>query len=165
MATNLLKVYNALLEIDHLDDRAKTESLTRVFKRDFASEPGLFFRKRSVEPTPGEEDKLQRLLRHFTTVVADHKTMKREYEAERSKRLHWIKVHIEETTKADAVVFSSQDKDGVRTYLLNKDEKYVVVLEPLRKNSAYYILSAYRLGADSYRKMMNKYKRKLDYIA
>ncbi|MFD3001420.1 hypothetical protein ACFS7Z_13695 [Pontibacter toksunensis] len=165
MATNLLKVYNALLEIDHLNNRARTESLARVFSRDFASEPGLFFRSRKVEPTPGEEDKLQRLLRHFTTVVVDHATKRREYEAERSKRLHWVKVHIEETSRADVLVFSALDKDGVRTYVVNRDERYVVVLEPLRKKEAYYVLTAYCLEPNSYRKMMNKYKRRLNEIA
>lgn len=45
--------------------------------------------------------------------------------------------------KADDVLhFSVQEPEGVRTYIYDKTERYVIVLEPLRKVNAYYLLTA-----------------------
>lgn len=55
---------------------------------------------------------------------------------------------------------------GVRTYIYDKDENYVIVLEPLRNSNEYYLLTAYHLrGKDKSRdKIMKKYKRRLPYV-
>jgi len=60
-------------------------------------------------------------------------------------------------------VFSIAEPDGTRTYIYDKDEEYVIVLEPMRKKNEYYLLTAYYLeGKDKARaKMMKKYKKRL----
>jgi hypothetical protein len=62
------------------------------------------------------------------------------------------------------LIFSVKEPDGIRTYIYDKDEQYVIVLEPLRKLSEYYLLSAYYVrGKDAAKdKFEKKYKRKLD---
>jgi len=62
--------------------------------------------------------------------------------------------------------FSVKEPEGVRTYIYDTDEKYVIILEPLRNINQYYLLTAYHLmGKDAKRdKILNKYKRKLDEV-
>jgi hypothetical protein len=69
--------------------------------------------------------------------------------------------------KENMLLFSVQEPEGMRTYFYDKDEKYVVVLEPLRSGQEYYLLTAYYLtGKDAKRdKIMSKYnKRRLNEI-
>ncbi|OAV74749.1 hypothetical protein Barb7_01702 [Bacteroidales bacterium Barb7] len=49
------------------------------------------------------------------------------------------------------------------TYLYDRDEKYVIVLEPLRKKDEYYLFTAYcEEGKDKERgNIMRKYNRRL----
>jgi hypothetical protein len=64
-------------------------------------------------------------------------------------------------------LFSVKEPEGYRTYFYDNDEKYVVVLEPLRNKNEYYLLTAYYLtGKDVKRdKIMAKYtKRRLNEI-
>ena len=63
-------------------------------------------------------------------------------------------------------LFSVKEPEGIRTYYYDADEKYVIVLEPLRCGDAYYLLTAYYIkGKDEKRnKIEKKYKRKLDVI-
>lgn len=42
-------------------------------------------------------------------------------------------------------VFSVEEPDGIRTYIWDKDEDYVSVLEPLRNKDEYYLLTAYHI--------------------
>lgn len=59
--------------------------------------------------------------------------------------------------------FSVQEPEGIRTYIYDVDENYVIVLEPLRNRDEYYLLTAYYIsGKDAKRdKMLKKYKRRL----
>lgn len=41
--------------------------------------------------------------------------------------------------------FSVEEPDGIRTYIWDKDEDYVIVLEPLRNKDEYYLLTAITL--------------------
>ena len=77
-----------------------------------------------------------------------------------------MKFHIDESKDDDVLQFSVKEPEGVRTYIYDKTEKYVVVLEPLRKVNEYYLLTAYHLtGKDAKRnKILKKYKRKLNEI-
>jgi hypothetical protein len=61
-------------------------------------------------------------------------------------------------------VFSVAEPNGTRTYIYDKDEQYVIVLEPMRKKNEYYLLTAYYIeGKDKARdKMMKKYRRRLN---
>jgi len=71
-----------------------------------------------------------------------------------------VKFHLDQ--KCETLIFSVEEPEGVRTYIYNDQEKYVVVLEPLRDQSAYYSLTAYNLiGRDAARnKMLKKYKKR-----
>ncbi|MDR0565432.1 MAG: hypothetical protein LBG47_00100 [Prevotellaceae bacterium] len=110
---------------------------------------------------------MERLFTHLTTVMADKATKKRDFDMARAIRLHWIKYHIEEHKTSDMLVFSAVEPDGTRTYIYDKAEEYVIVLEPMRRKDEYYLLTAYYLeGKDRARnKMMKKYKRRLAKVA
>lgn len=92
----------------------------------------------------------------------------RVFDINRSRRLHWIKPHIDETTgEADIEVFSVVErdqknrKDIARTYIYNKPQKYVIVLEPqVRSGNAYYLLTAYYLDEDYGEKQLKKKMKK-----
>jgi len=163
MPTNLLITYNRLLELAHLPEYQRQASLGGVFRRDFEiNAADLAFRTQRVYPIPGEADNLKRLFKHLTTVVVDHATKRREYEAERSERLHWVRVHILEQVQIPkpCLIFFSDDPEGERLYLFNEAERYVVILQPLRKVNAFYLLTAYRLEPRNLKKIKNKYKRR-----
>lgn len=166
MSLNLLKKYNELLDIAGLNETQRTKSLKGVFNRDFADNGTIYFRSKRICPTPqyGGVITMETLFRHLTTVMVDKVTRKREYEKTRSERLHWVKFHLDEKKKDEMLIFSVKEPEGFRTYIYDKVEKYVIVLEPLRNKTEYYLLSAYYLqGKDAQRDKMNKkYKRKLD---
>lgn len=157
MPTNQIKVYNQLLELLHGNFKDDLNSIRKVYDRDFCNGVQNKFKSLPVLPTPAEgENEMDRLFRHLTTVITDKKTNKREFESERSIRLHWIKHHLD--GKCQIEVFKIEDEK--RVYLLDKAEKYVIILEPKFKDTVLYLLTAYRLQSDSYRKIMNKYERR-----
>ena len=165
MPTNLLKLYNQLLELAALTEQQRTASLIGVFNRDIRQNPAFRFRTKQIKPTTADgEDSMERLFRHLTTVVTDKETRHREFEMDRSMRLHWLRHHVEERKLENMYVFSvDEPASGVRTYIYDKDENYVIVLEPLRNRNEYYLLTAYYLsGKDKARdKIMKKYKRRM----
>ena len=164
MALNLLKKYNELLDIPGMDERQRTDSLRKVFDRDFTNNPDLTFRTKQINPTPADGvDSMDRLFKHLTTKIVDEER-KREYDYACSCRLHWIRFHVEEHKADNMLVFSVGEPDGIRTYIYDEDEEYVIVLEPLRKKDEYYLLTAYHLeGKDKTRnKMRKKNMRKLN---
>ncbi len=164
MALNLLKKYNQLLELDSYNEQQRKESLLGIFNRDFIQNQHLNFRHKSIHPTPIDgEIKMEILFTHLTTVIVDKENKKREFDIHRSVRLHWIRYHIEEKKKDNMLVFSVKEPKGMRTYIYDKDEKYVIILEPKRNLSEYYLLTAYYLrGRDAKRnKILKKYRRRL----
>lgn len=169
MPTNLLKKYNKLLELSALNESQRTASLMGVFRRDIENNTAFRFRNKQIKPTTADgEDSMARLFRHLTTVIADKSTNHREFEMARSVRLHWLRHHVEEKKPNNMYVFSvNEPACGVRTYIYDKDENYVIVLKPLRNGQEYYLLTAYHLdGKDKARnKMMKKYSRRLGYVA
>ena len=169
MPLNLLKVYNSLLELAALSEPQRTKSLRGVFRRDIEENPNFKFQAKQIKPTTADgEDSMDRLFRHLTTRITDKATQHREFEMARSMRLHWIRHHVEERKRDNMYIFSlNEPRNGIRTYIYDKDENYVIVLEPLRNGMEYYLLTAYYLeGKDAARdKMMRKYKRRLPNIA
>jgi hypothetical protein len=166
MPLNLLKKYNTLLDILGMDERQRTISLCGVFDRDITKNPNFKFQKKQINPTPADGvDNMDRLFIHLTTKIIGNER-KREYDYARSVRLHWIRFHIEERKSDNILVFSVNEPDGIRTYIYDKDEEYVIVLEPLRKKNEYYLLTAYYVeGKDKARnKMKKKYGRKLSNV-
>jgi hypothetical protein len=167
MPFNLLKKYNQLLDLLSFKEKDRTASLKGIFNRDIANNTNFVFRSKKIFPTTAEgQDTMERFFTHLTTVIVDKKTNKREYDHQRSIRLHWIRHHIEERKKENMLVFSVKEPQGLRTYIYDMEEKYVIVLEPRKNNTEYYMLTAYYLeGKDAARdKMMKKYKRRLSYL-
>ena len=76
----------------------------------------------------------------------------------RSVRLHWVRGHIEATVPAELVLFTDNDNRPSRTYILNRAERYTVVLEP-RSNGTYYLLTAYHLDDRNFLKLQRKAER------
>lgn len=167
MPLNLIKKYNHFLDLISLNERQRMQSLWGVFNQDIVNHPNFNFRTKKIIPTPADGAiKMETLFTHLTTVIVDKGTRKREFDMSRSLRLHWIKFHIEEQKQDEMLHFSVQEPEGIRTYIYDKIEKYVVVLEPLRDKNEYYLLSAYHLtGKDAPRdKIIKKYKRKLNEV-
>lgn len=164
MPFNQLKRYNDLLDITGMSPHNRNTSLRGVFDRDITNNANFKFRIKQITPTPLDgQITMDTLFRHLTTVMVDKKTRAREYDVYRFQRLHWVKYHIEEKKKENMLVYSVKEPDGNRTYVYDKDEKYVIVLEPLRNKDEYYLLSAYYVrGKDAKRnKFEKKYKRRL----
>lgn len=164
MPLNLIKIYNDLLNIIFMRERERTNSLRGIFKRDFEDSSPVF-KGKAIYPTPQNngEIPMDTLFRHLTTVIVDKNTRKREFEMERSQRLHWVRFHLNQKKKDNMLLFSVQEQEGIRTYYYDKDEDYVIVLEPRRDKQSYYLLTAYHIsGKDAKRnKMDRKYKRRL----
>ena len=92
---NQLKTYNELLELAQYSESQRNHALRGIFDRDIADNPNFTFRGKPIRPTKSDPTAMDTLFHHLTTEVVDEKTRKREYEAERSCRLHWIKHHID----------------------------------------------------------------------
>lgn len=165
MPLNLLKRYNAHLELESLTPIQRNESLKGVFNRDIVNNNSFAFRTKKIHSTPNEDGSsaMDTLFSHLTTEVVDKTTKAREYEMHRSVRLHWIRHHIDERKSTNMLIFSLQETNGFRTYIYDEDEKYVIVFEPLRVNTAYYLLTAFHVrGKDVKRKKyQKKYARRL----
>jgi len=162
MPFNLLKRYNQLLELASFDERERKKSLMAIFNRDIVENTNFKFEGKQIQPTPIDgEIKISTLYSHLTTVMIDKKTRAREFDLHRSLRLHWVKYHIDRNKTDNMLIFSVKEPEGFRTYIYDKTEKYVVVLEPLRDIDEYYLLSAYYLrGKDAKRnKFLKKYKK------
>ncbi|PVV54098.1 hypothetical protein [Chryseobacterium sp. HMWF035] len=168
MPINLLKEYNNLLELGAFNVRQRTESLKRIFDRDFVDCDPIIFNNKKVTPTPvNGVITMETLFSHLTTVMEDKKLRNRVFDNHRAVRLHWIKFHLLLKKQNNVLTFSVQEPEGVRTYIYDVEEKYVVILEPLRNGIEYYLLTAYKLsGKDAERnKILSKYnKRRLDQI-
>jgi hypothetical protein len=172
MPLNLLKTYPLLLDLGHLNDQQRTQSLQGIFKRDIEENPQLNFRAKTIRPIKGEEPAMVILFRHLTTeeiVVEDENGKqypKRIFEMARSQRLHWIRYHLEEKKNGNVEVFSVEErdqkkrKDIIRTYIYDMEQKYIIVLDPQRTQKDYYLITAYHLnkefGEKKIKKLMNR---------
>ncbi|MPM20290.1 hypothetical protein SDC9_66719 [bioreactor metagenome] len=168
MPTNLIKVYNELLELLFLNEPQRIKSLTGIFERDIRNNRNFLFRQKSIYPTPAEDGDIamEVLFNHLTRKTTNDDSKKRELDIERSCRLHWIRYHIEEKKKGNMLCFSTREPKGFRTYIYDKDEKYVIILEPRCNNTNYFLLTAYPLmGKDKARdKIMKKYRHRLNEV-
>lgn len=164
MPFNLTKKYNELLDLIGLSERQLISSLRKIFDRDIQDNPRFYFNGKAIYPTPKENGQIamENLFNHLTRKVVDKETQHREFDMSRSRRLHWIRHHIEQLLPDNRLCFSVAEPRATRTYIYDVDEKYVIVLEPLRNVAAYYLLTAYPLeGKDAARnKIMSKYKKR-----
>ncbi len=168
MPLNLLKEYNQLLDLMALSPHERKKSLLGVFKRDIVENRNFKYEGKQINPTPIDgKITMETLFTHLTTVIVDYEHRSREFDMHRSQRLHWVKYHIDKNKTDKMLVFSVKEPNGNRTYIYDMDEKYVIVLEPLRKVNEYYLLTAYNLrGKDARKnKILRKYKtRRLDEV-
>ncbi|MCM1347728.1 MAG: hypothetical protein NC115_12985 [Bacteroidales bacterium] len=180
MPFNLLKSYPEVLEIEHLSDKERTESLKRIYVRDIVDNERFYFREKRIYPikSNGHID-MERQFTHLTCeeIEEEDKTgrtfRRRVFDKYRSERLHWIKAHTDESTEEDNIlVFSIVERDNKRrmdvsrTYIYNQKEKYVIVFEPQQRNgNSYYLLTAYYLNKEyGVKQMKKKYKKKIETI-
>jgi len=167
MPLNQLKTYNHLLDLAGFNEHQRRQSLMGIFDRDFTNNPNLQFRNIQITPTPQDGAiEMATLFTHLTTVIIDRASRAREFDIHRSLRLHWVRFHIDCGKQEDILHFSVKEPQGVRTYIYDIPEKYVVVLEPKPTQNVYFLLTAYHLqGKDSQRnKILKKYKRRLNEI-
>ena len=163
MPLNQIKKYNSLLELDFLTEESRESSLRKIFDRDFIKFQNTF-KDKNIIPTPKDgESTMDTLFNHLTRSKDNSsKNNSRIYDAHRSKRIHWIKHHFDHQI-TDVAIFSVIDNKGIRTYLFNKKESYVIILEP-KKDDYYFLITAYYLEGGNTRKIENKMKRKLPII-
>lgn len=171
MPFNLLKKYPDFLELNGMDEKERMKSLRRVFDRDITDNADFSFRGKRIYPikTDGVID-MDREFMHLTTEEVEHveednvTLKKRVYDPFRSERLHWLKTHIEEkVTDSDIVVFGITERnqrkhiDVERVYVYNKTRKYLIVLQPQKRNrNSYYLLTAYYLNKSYGEKQIKK---------
>lgn len=163
MPLNLIKTYNGLLDIDTLSILGRIKSLRGIFDRDFIHTQPIAFRNKAITPTPVDGvATMDTLFHHLTTKKETPEFPKRIFDRSRSIRLHWVRFHLDERKADNMLHFTVKEPEGFRTYVYDRSEEYVIVLEPLRNGTAYYLLSAYKLeGKDAQRKKIErKYKRR-----
>lgn len=178
MATNYIKKYKDLLELNHLNEPQRKISLKAIFDRDIANNDNFNYRKKIIRPLKREDViDVESLFKHLT-YKTESETDKRGniihsrdvFDFERSKRLHWVLPHIDEKIKDEIVVFSCNNringKDVVRTFIHNTNEEYIIILEPQRSGTDYYFITAYYLekkyGGPNMIK--NKYKNRFEEV-
>ncbi|RKD12368.1 hypothetical protein BCY91_11995 [Pelobium manganitolerans] len=169
MPLNLTKTYSQLLEIAHLGEQQRRVSLQGIFDRDMVNNSNFKFREKQIRPTKIEGmPPMQTLFHHLITRDdKDEKGKKlgtRSFEMARSVRLHWIKFHIDESKKENMEVFSYSDRinrvDVIRTYIYDREQQYVIILEPQRSGTDYYLLTAYHLNEPGGKKQIEKKSEK-----
>lgn len=172
MPFNLLKKYPDLLELASYNTHDRNECLRKIYKRDI-EEYDLFFRNARIYPTKNESDEttFNTHFAHLTTKEFEETNelgeivKKRSFDMFRSIRLHWVRAHIEEITNEPDILVFSNEYPHIRTYIWNKKEKYVVILEPQRKPNSYYLLTAYYLNEKkSIKQMESKYKKRMSKV-
>jgi len=178
MPFNKTKKYPELLEIGQYSEFNRKKVLKAIFDRDIEDNSNFKFRNKTIRPIKGEDLDLNRTFKHLITEKIEvendetgKKYSKRIFEMDRSKRIHWIKYHIEENKKDKVEIFSVEErdlekrKDVIRTYIYDITQKYIVVLEPQRSETDYYIITAYYLNKSyGVKQMKKKMKKKLDEV-
>ena len=178
MVTNLLKKYPELLDLMHLDETNRKIILRKIFDRDIENNELFFFRSKLIRPIKEIDGNISMdtTFEHLITESQEfeengRKFTKRIFEVHRSRRLHWIKDHISESINDEIIVFSIIErnektrKNIEKTYIFNKKEKYVIVLELQRSKKDYYLLTAYHLNRDyGEKQIMKKYKKRLQRV-
>lgn len=176
MPLNLIKTYPDLLELTHLNNKERKISLRRIFDRDVSDNPEFKFLDKQIRPIKidGEAD-MGRVFNHLITEEIeveedDYKCKKRVYERDRAQRLHWLKPHVDQAIQDQVEVFSVEERRGrktiVKTYIYNITQQYVVVLEPQRSGTDYYLLTAYHLNKKyGVKQMKKKMRRRLQEVS
>jgi hypothetical protein len=170
MPFNKLKKYPDLLDVNSMSVPKRMESLRGVFKRDIEDNSNFKFKSKQIRPIKKDgEIPMETLFHHLTTREEKDekgkKTGKRFFEMARSIRIHWIKYHIEETKKVQMDIFSYMDRiegrgDVIRTYIYDIEREYIIILEPYRKETDYFLITAYFLNEPGGKKQIEKKQKK-----
>ncbi|MGP1625265.1 hypothetical protein [Prevotella koreensis] len=168
---NILKKYPELLDLIGQSEKERFHDLRVIFNRDIGDNSNFSFRGWRIFPikAQGKSD-MERLFKHLTceeiqVLSEDGKTYpKRVFGIERSRRLHWINYHICEKSPQNLDIFTVEEKDSKKrkvkkTYIYDKVQEYVIVLEQQRTN-AFYLLTAYYLNKDYGKKALYKKMKK-----
>lgn len=169
MPLNYIKKYPELLEILYLSERDRKTSLYGIFRRDIEDNDSFAFRGKRIYPIKENgRVNMEVVFNHLTTAREEDEhgnaTEARVFEPHRSRRLHWIRHHIEERTTSVLEIFSCEERDRanrrttIHTYIFDKVNKYIVVLLPQRSPYGYYLLTAYYLNKPGGEKKINKLK-------
>lgn len=179
MPFNLIKIYNQHLELNHLTTQERNVSLRIIFDRDIAYNVNFNFRNKIIRPLKIDGvPSMETLFSHLTCMVEENQLdefgkkikPRNVFDYERSKRLHWVKHHIEEKTPNKIEVFSYEDringKNEIRTYIFDQTENYVIVLKPQRTQHDYYLITAFYLTKDKggNKQITKKFKNKLPHV-
>lgn len=178
MPLNLIKQYSNLLEIMHLSEDQRRNSLLGIFNRDISQNSSFIYNYKAIRPVTKHDgiSAMQTLFHHLTTEEIEVEEegiilKRRTFEMDRSVRLHWIKHLLNTSTSGNICVFSLKErdhvkrKDVIRTYIYDREQFYIIVLEPQRNNTDYYLLTAYHLNKSYAPKQMEKkIKNKLEII-
>lgn len=174
MPYNLTKKYPDLLELFGSSYEMK-QSLRRIYDRDIENNPDFKFRGIQIHPLKSEEGQLDmdRTFTHLTTKEyasfdaegneLDEKH--REFDIQRSKRLHWINHHVHEKTPANIDIFTvvewdkKKRQDVKHTYIYDRVGKYVIIFDR-RAQKDFYLLTAYYLDAPYAEKALKKKMKK-----
>lgn len=173
MPTNLLKKYPELLElIGSLDDIKK--SLRGVYNRDIENNPDFKFRGIPIHPLKSEGQlDMDRTFMHLTTKEHEQydengnqlPLKKREFDFNRSRRLHWINHNVHETIPENLDIFTvvewdpKKHQDVKHTYIIDKVGKHVIVFDR-RGQKHFYLLTAYYMDDPYAEKKFKKLKKK-----
>lgn len=171
---NILKKYPELLDLIGLGEYERNRDLQSVFKRDIEDNPDFSFRSWPIYPIKAQgEANMGRLFKHLTCEEVKIENEDgtsypmRVFEMNRSQRLHWINHHIKERSPENLDIFTVEEKDTKKrkvrkTYIYDKVEEYVIVLEQQRKK-AFYLLTAYHLNKEYGKKALaKKIKKRID---
>lgn len=174
MPLNLIKTYSQLLDIVGLTSGQRIVSLKSIFKRDIEDNHNFKFQSKQIRPLKKEgQDSMDTLFHHLTTREDKDEKGKllgtRSFELARSQRLHWVKHHIEERKNNNMDIFSFKDrikgKNIIRTYIYDIEQEYVIILEPQRSGTDYYLLTAYYLNEPRGKEQIETKRRsKLDEV-
>jgi len=169
MDFNLLKEYPDLLDLAYLTVSQRNISLSRIFRRDIEDNSNFNFKGKLIRPTKIEgQASMETLFHHLTTRGDKDEKGKnigtRSFEMARSRRLHWIRHLIEIDSKPNLDVFSYEDRVNgrsvIRTYIYDIEQEYVIILEPQRSETDYYLLTAYLLNEPGGKKQIEKKRKK-----
>lgn len=113
----------------------------------------IFYKEKpvSLKKHPMYNDKEESFY-HLTCKNYEWDISKRDPDFRRSERLHWIKQSIETnhslTYKKDCfLVYKKETNNKVRTHLLNKEDRYIIILE--ERKDYYLLITAFYIEYDN----------------
>lgn len=161
MMFNQNKMYPELLDIISYSPNARMEVLRKIYERDIQENDKFKFRGVQIFPVKSDgKDEMDRSFRHLTTREFEKYDEEgkyigkgREFDMDRSRRLHWVLFHVLES-KPDVIdIFTivkrdqKKRRDVKRIYIFDEYQKYVIIMERQGSNRL-FLLTAYYLNEE-----------------